>query len=144
MGWPEGCARLSDCTLKKQCSDEERIKLLKELASIRRIDTRRTHALFELDWILAPERLAIALNDVRDVRSQQTESRGVQYTDNLTSIAALVTEVGNAARQLVEKAHWRDQDGFRAAMVQVAARAVEIIESYDRQVATSQLQRGVG
>lgn len=31
-GWPDGIARAADCWLKKSCTDEEHLKLLKEIA----------------------------------------------------------------------------------------------------------------
>lgn len=34
-GWPEGEAKVSDCTLVKRCSDDEHIKQLESLANSR-------------------------------------------------------------------------------------------------------------
>lgn len=41
-GWPEGEARVADCDLIKECSDEEHLKLLTEIAlpSIQLTDKR--------------------------------------------------------------------------------------------------------
>jgi len=43
-GWPAGVADLSDCRLIKQCTDEEHLKLVNEIASIGSDDFRATHA----------------------------------------------------------------------------------------------------
>ena len=33
-GWPSGLARVKDCLLVKSCSDEEHLKLLREIAGM--------------------------------------------------------------------------------------------------------------
>lgn len=43
-GWPCGEAKLSDCTLVEPASDEARIKLLNEMASMSEDDPRRSYA----------------------------------------------------------------------------------------------------
>ena len=43
-GWPEGEARLSDCTLIEEASDAARLKLLNELADMPEDDARRRYA----------------------------------------------------------------------------------------------------
>lgn len=40
MGWPPGCARLSDCELMRACSDEEYRGYLQAIAEIRGSDHR--------------------------------------------------------------------------------------------------------
>jgi len=47
-GWPEGDAKLSDCTLIRKATPEERQKLLKDLASIPDDCHRKRHALYTL------------------------------------------------------------------------------------------------
>lgn len=48
-GWPEGYARTSDCILLKSCSDEEHLKLLRDLAAMSGRDMRKTHAIAALE-----------------------------------------------------------------------------------------------
>jgi hypothetical protein len=43
-GWPEGEARLSDCTLKEAATDQKREKLLRQLADMSEDDARRRYA----------------------------------------------------------------------------------------------------
>jgi hypothetical protein len=43
-GWPEGEAKVSDCTLIKRCSDEEHVTLLREVA---RSDGKRARRALE-------------------------------------------------------------------------------------------------
>ena len=43
-GWPEGEARLSDCTLVTAATDEYREKLLREIADMPTDDARRRYA----------------------------------------------------------------------------------------------------
>ena len=43
-GWPEGEARLSDCTLIEPATDEYRAKLLNDLANMPENDARRRYA----------------------------------------------------------------------------------------------------
>jgi hypothetical protein len=43
-GWPQGEAALSDCTLTKKATPEERDKLLRDLAAIREGDMRADYA----------------------------------------------------------------------------------------------------
>ena len=43
-GWPEGEASLEHCTLKEQCDDSYRMKLLQDLATIDSDDARRRYA----------------------------------------------------------------------------------------------------
>ena len=45
-GWPEGEAKLSDCELVKECSDEEHVDLLEKLANAG--GSRASHAQAEL------------------------------------------------------------------------------------------------
>jgi len=47
-GWPEGEARLSDCTLVEAATDEAREKLLKEMADMPEDDARRRYARWRL------------------------------------------------------------------------------------------------
>ena len=47
-GWPEGEARLSDCTLVESATDEERLKLLHQLADMPKEDARRRFARWRL------------------------------------------------------------------------------------------------
>ncbi len=48
-GWPEGEARLSDCTLIRKATQEERQKLLEQLAAMPSDCHRRRHALVTLE-----------------------------------------------------------------------------------------------
>lgn len=43
-GWPPGQAALADCTLKKKATDEEREKLLREMAESSGSDMRTSYA----------------------------------------------------------------------------------------------------
>jgi hypothetical protein len=43
-GWPEGEARVSDCSLLKKATPEEKEKLLQELADMPEDDARRRYA----------------------------------------------------------------------------------------------------
>lgn len=47
-GFPEGTARLEDCTLVKAATDEERIALLKQMADMLSNDSRCTFARWRL------------------------------------------------------------------------------------------------
>lgn len=48
-GWPEGEAMLSDCTLVRKATPEERRKLLKEIASMNSDCHRKRHAMRTLE-----------------------------------------------------------------------------------------------
>jgi hypothetical protein len=53
-GWPEGDAKLADCTLLQKATPEQRLKLLKELAEMMNIDChRKRHALATLEAMAA-------------------------------------------------------------------------------------------
>lgn len=43
-GWPEGFADLSDCTLVRKATPEQRVKLLQEMAAMRSDDHRKHYA----------------------------------------------------------------------------------------------------
>ena len=47
-GWPEGIARLSDCSLVKKATLEARLALLTELAAMGSDDHRQRHAAYVL------------------------------------------------------------------------------------------------
>lgn len=48
-GWPLSCARVSDCPLLKQCSDEDNYRILKEMSAMQdHNDPRRVYAMCEL------------------------------------------------------------------------------------------------
>ena len=47
-GWPEGEAKLSDCTLQKKATPEERNKLLIEMAAMKGDDSRGVYARYVL------------------------------------------------------------------------------------------------
>jgi hypothetical protein len=47
-GWPEGEARLSDCTLVEKASPQERESLLRDMANMPDDDARRRYALAQL------------------------------------------------------------------------------------------------
>ena len=47
-GWPQGEAKLSDCTLIEAANDEQRVKLLKEMADMQNDDPRRRYARWRL------------------------------------------------------------------------------------------------
>jgi hypothetical protein len=44
VGWPEGFAALSDCTLLKKATPDERQKLLEDMANMQTDDMRRRYA----------------------------------------------------------------------------------------------------
>jgi len=75
------------------------------------------------------------LSELRDERDRQNDKWGEQNHDPVTWLAILMEEVGEASQAAVQaslepgKLTWPD---YRAEMVQVAAVAVSMIESYDR------------
>ncbi len=44
VGWPDGHARLSDCELRKSCSDEQSDRLLREIADSSGTGARQRYA----------------------------------------------------------------------------------------------------
>jgi hypothetical protein len=48
-GWPSGTARLSDCTLVRKATPEQRRQLLEELAAMSGDDPRKSHAIRALE-----------------------------------------------------------------------------------------------
>lgn len=48
-GWPEGMAALSDCTLIKKATPEERQKLLHQIAGIHGASHRKNHAIATIE-----------------------------------------------------------------------------------------------
>jgi hypothetical protein len=48
-GWPEGEAKLSDCTLISKATPEERQKLLEQIASMNTDCHRKRHAVYTLE-----------------------------------------------------------------------------------------------
>lgn len=69
----------------------------------------------------------IALTDIRSERRNQFDKWGLQVHTPPDWMVILMEEVGEAARELMEK----NLDKFRREMVQVAAVAAAIIQSID-------------
>ena len=52
-GWPDGLARTSDCELVKACSDEEHMRMLRQVAESK-TGRRAAYAKRELDRLITP------------------------------------------------------------------------------------------
>ena len=51
VGWPEGCAKLSDCELQEKATQNERNELLQRLSKMNGDDIRKRHAQRMLEGI---------------------------------------------------------------------------------------------
>lgn len=88
------------------------------------------------DWTFTE----FVLDEIKDERERQDQKWGEQNHDPFKFIAILMEEVGEAAQQAV-KCYLESKDSatsiqhlknYRAELVQVAAMAVQMIESVDR------------
>ena len=90
-GWPEGEARLSDCTLVEKATDGARDKLLRELAAMRGSgDARQRYAAFRLkqeEWRVpvAPVRSIVLTQEVFPLSIESVHGEAQMY-NNFTTV----------------------------------------------------------
>lgn len=127
-GWPESFAKPEDCELIKECSEDERWKLLEDIAKGHGSDSRAAYArrmIYERGepW-MHNEQLF-----VQEVLAEVQRAREKFPMPNPT-LAALVEEVGEAAQTLL-KGECRSRVCEEA--LQVAAMAVRLAFEGDPQ-----------